>query len=206
MGERSNDRAIWLARYVMPHELALRRWLASRRFKDIDIDDVVQETYAVLAGLATVENIRSPQQYAFQTAYSIILAQLRRSRIVSITAVADLETMAAVADTPSPEGQAGDREELLSVSETLKELPPRVRDVFVLRRIEGLSQREVAQRLGITENIVEKCVAQGVKALMTAFKRGGKTGADSPSDKRSLASESVSPAQTLPSSANKKKV
>ncbi len=184
MGESSNDRAVWLARHVMPHHLALRRWLA-RRFKGIDIDDVIQETYAVLSALKAVDHIYNPQLYAFQTAYSIVLAQLRRARIVSITTVSDLEAMEPVADIPSPETAASDQEELRNVAEAIKSLPERVRKVFVLRRVEGLSQRQVAQRLGISENAVEKCVAKGMQTLMDAFDRGGKAGADSPNERGS---------------------
>lgn len=174
MEENSNERAVWVARYVMPHDLALRRWLRSRQFSGIDIDDVVQETYAVLCALPSFDHIRNPKQYAFQTAYSIIVTQLRRANIVSITSVADLEGLETVAEEPSPERQVCDCEELKIVQEVIDSLPQRVRDVFVLRRIEKLSQREVAQRLGLSENVVVKCVGQGVRALAAAFKRGGK--------------------------------
>ncbi len=206
MGESSNDRAIWLARFVMPYELPLRRWLKSRQFREIDVDDVVQETYAILSELKSVENIRNPKQYAFQTAYSIILAQLRRARIVSITTVANLDALEATTDMPSPECQVCDREELRGVEEAIKALPQRVRDVFVLRRINGLSQREVVQRLGISENIVEKCVAQGVEALMTAFKRGGKLSADTPSSEAIHVSKDPLPITPLLGSGSKTSV
>lgn len=205
MGENSNERAVWLARHVMPHQLALRRWL-SRRFKGVDIDDVIQETYAVLSGLKSVDHIYNPQLYAFQTAYSIVLAQLRRARIVSITAVADLEAMEPAADIPSPETEASDLEELRNVSLAIKSLPERVRKVFTLRRIEGLSQRQVAQRLGISENAVEKCVAKGMQALMEAFDRGGKEGVESPTEKGGAASEELPSPGTLKTGGNKKPV
>jgi RNA polymerase sigma-70 factor (ECF subfamily) len=38
--------------------------------------------------------------------------------------------------------------------------------VFLLRRIEGLSQRQTAERLGVTENVVEKEVARGLRIIM----------------------------------------
>ncbi len=184
MGKGPSDRAIWLARFVMPCELALRRWLRHHRLTGFDVDDVIQETYAILSGLKSVDEIRDPKRYAFQTAYSVILGQLRRSRIVSITTVADLDFLGAVADVPSPESQACDRDELRNVAHALGTLPERVREVMVLRRVEGLSQREVSERLGISENTVEKCVARGVQALMSAFKRGGKVSPSTPHRKQ----------------------
>jgi RNA polymerase sigma factor (sigma-70 family) len=193
MGKGPSDRAIWLARFVMPCELALRRWLRHHRLTGFDVDDVIQETYAILSGLKSVEDIRDPKRYAFQTAYSVILGQLRRSRIVSITTVADLDVLGAAADVPSPESQACDRDELRNVTLALGTLPQRVRDVLVLRRVDGLSQREVAEHLGISENSVEKCVARGVEALMSAFKRGGKSSPSTQHRKQEHVAGSVVP-------------
>src|SRR5690606_11341397 len=93
MGGVSDDRAIWLARHVLPHEPALRAWLARWRLEDLLVDDIVQETYSVLAAREAVDDIRNPRSYFFQTARSIILMHLRRSRVVSIRAVEDLERM-----------------------------------------------------------------------------------------------------------------
>ena len=64
------ERAVWLARCVLPHEPALRAWLARWRLQDLLVDDVVQEAYAVLAARESVEDIRNPRSYLFQTARS----------------------------------------------------------------------------------------------------------------------------------------
>ncbi|MGE3475263.1 MAG: RNA polymerase sigma factor [Rhodospirillaceae bacterium] len=170
----SQDRAAWLARHVLPHEAALRAWLRQKYTLGVEVDDIVQETYAILAGLESVEAIRNPRSYAFQTAHSLILAHLRRSKIVSIRSASDLELAGAMADTPSPEQVAADRDELANVARVLSDLPPKVREVILLRRVQGLSQRETAERLGITENSVEKRISQGIRALLAAFGRGGK--------------------------------
>ena len=167
---------MWLARHVLPHETALRGWLRQKYALGLEVDDVVQETYAILAGLPSVEAIRNPRSYAFQTAHSLILAHLRRSKIVSIRSASDLELAGAMADVPSPEQVAADRDELADVVRVLADLPAKVRDVFVLRRVHGLSQRETAARLGISENSVEKRVSQGIRVLLAAFARGGEDG------------------------------
>lgn len=179
----TRDRALWLARHVLPHEAALRAWLRRKNALGIEIDDVVQETYAILAGLESVANIRNPRSYAFQTAHSVVLAHLRRSKIVSIRSASDLELEMALSDVPSPEEAAQDRDELTRVVRLISELPAKVREVFVLRRVQGLSQREIAERLGISENSVEKRVSQGIRALAAAFGRGGKR-APNPLNKR----------------------
>jgi RNA polymerase sigma-70 factor (ECF subfamily) len=53
------------------------------------------------------------------------------------------------------------------------------RETLVLRRVEGLSQREVARRLNISEKTVEKHMATGVHLLIKLFGRGRKPRANS---------------------------
>jgi len=69
----SDERAQWLAAHIVPHEAALRAWLKGKTSLGSDVDDIVQETYAILATKRTVDTINNPKTYAFQVAYSVIL-------------------------------------------------------------------------------------------------------------------------------------
>lgn len=169
------DRTLWLMQHVLPHEPALRAWLKRKPVGTLEVDDIVQETYAILAALESVEGIRNPKNYTFQTAYSVIVTHLRRSRIVAIRTVADVDLLGVMIDEPSLERQISDRDELRQVAEAIASLPAKCREVFTLRRVEGLSQREIAKRLGISENTVEKHVAKGIRSLMKVFGRGGRS-------------------------------
>jgi RNA polymerase sigma factor (sigma-70 family) len=174
-GVVSDGRAAWLARNVLPHEPSLRAWLSRRKVFDLEIDDVVQETYARLAALPTLETIREPRGYLFQTANSIVLGHLRRSRIVSISAAADLDDFGIAALEPGPDQGIEYRDELEELFDALALLPKPCRDAFTLRRVSCLSQRETAQLLGISEKTVEKYMAKSVRHLMDIFGRGGKS-------------------------------
>jgi RNA polymerase sigma-70 factor (ECF subfamily) len=174
----TEDRAIWLARHVLPHEAALRAWLRRWSPNEPDIDDVVQETYAELAALPSVADIQNPRSYAFQAARSIVLSRVRRSQVVSITSVERLDLLGVADDRPSPERQVSDRQELEELARAIAALPRLGRKALMLRMVEGLSQREVGKRLGITENAAQKHIAKSILALMTTFGRGGNAGAE----------------------------
>jgi RNA polymerase sigma-70 factor (ECF subfamily) len=169
----SDDRALWLARHILPHEPALRAWLKHKRVVGLDIDDIVQETYARLAAAETVAYVRNPKTYMFQTAHSIILTHLRRSRVVSIRAVEDVELYAGPSEDASPERQLSDREELHRIAQAIGALPDRARAVFTLRRVEGLSQREVSERLNLSESTVEKHMGKALRLMMDWLGHGG---------------------------------
>lgn len=171
------DRAVWLAEEILPHEPALRRWLRERlALPGTDADDIVQESYARLAGLDCITHVREPRAYLFTVARSVVHHHLRRAQVVAFETVAELDGLGAEAPgTDSPEHFACSRQQLALAHELLASLPNRCREVFSLRRIEGLSQREVAEKLRISQSTVEKHMIKALRLLMAGV--GGRTAA-----------------------------
>ena len=178
----SGQRALWLADFILPHEPALRAWLHGRLGATMEVDDIVQETYAVLAAMDDVDHVRNPRAYLFTAARSVVLQNLRRARIVSIEVVAEIDRLPMAADERSPERYADARQQLRLLALVLASLPAKCREAFALRKVDGLSQREVAQRMGISENTVEKHVGKGLRILMHAFGHEGSSAVQSLSE------------------------
>ena len=168
-----NERASWLAEHILPLEPSLRAWLARRRVEGLEIDDIVQEAYAKLAALDSVDAVRNPYAYFLQTAHSIMCTHLRRAQVVSIRAVEDVELSRFECQDASPEQKASDRDELRRVGEIVASFPKQVATVFMLRRIEGLSQRDTARRMNVSESTVEKHMAKGIRLFMDAIAHSG---------------------------------
>jgi RNA polymerase sigma-70 factor (ECF subfamily) len=181
----SDERAIWLGRHVLPHEPALRAWLRRRRLGGLDIDDIIQETYTRLVAAESVAHVHDAKSYTFQIAGSVVIDHLRRMKVVSIASVPDLDALDVAGDDPSPERQVIDRDELHRLAQMIAALPGKVRDVFTLRRVYGLSQRDVAAKLGLAESTVEKHMARGFLIMLEQFGYGGNT----PAHPSSLESE-----------------
>jgi RNA polymerase sigma-70 factor (ECF subfamily) len=174
----SDQRALWLARAVLPHEPALRAWLRQKRNLPFEVDDIVQESYAVLAALERIDHITNPKAYLFQVAHSLVLALIRRAKIVPFQAVADFDHLGLVSDAPSQHDQLEGRDELRRLAAALDDLPPQCAKAFRLRKIDGLSQRQIAETMGLSESTVEKHISKAIKRLMDAFGRGGNPPAD----------------------------
>lgn len=125
---------------------------------------MIQDTYAALAAMARVDHIDAPRAYMFRTAHRVVLRHQRRARLVRFEPL----DFAYAADGPSPEQQISDQNELLDVLRIIARLPERCREAFALRRLEGLSQREVARRMGIAESTVEKHMGRALKLVADA--------------------------------------
>lgn len=153
----------WYREQVLLHEQALRAYLR-RTFPVVtDVENVIQETFVrVLEAQrrTPIENVRS---YLFATARNQALALMRRSEIVSIEAVTEIETLDISTDEPGVPEKVGLKLEIELLNQAIQSLPERCRAVLMLRKIEGVSQREIAARLGISEHTVEAQVANGMR-------------------------------------------
>lgn len=173
------ERTRWILRNILPHEPALRHWLARKQAAGLEIDDIIQEAYAIFADRETVDDIRYPRAYLFQVARSIVSNHVRRSRIVSIHAVEDLSQLDYADDSPSPEQVAVDRDELRRLAQAIGAMPAKTQEAFILRRINGMSQRDISEHMAISENTVEKHISRGLRFLTDWFGHGGKALAES---------------------------
>lgn len=167
------ERTRWFMHHILPHEPALRGWLSRRRAPAFDVDDIVQESYAVLAERERLDDILNPRAYLFQVAHSLVIRNIRRARIVSILAVEDLGVVDFADDAATPEQSAIAHDDLRRLAEVIASMPGQTREAFVLRRIRGLSQREIASQMGLSENTVEKHIVRGIRWLGDWFASGG---------------------------------
>ncbi len=159
----------WLAREIVPHEAAIRKWLSRRWQHVVDIDDVIQEAYSRLAGLDGIDHIHNPAGYFHRTANAVVTDILRRSGIIKFTSLTQIEWSDVMDGEPSADRVLEASEELGRVSGLLSALPETSRRVIELRRIEGLSRKETAERLGVSENDVKNHLVRGLRKVMNAM-------------------------------------
>jgi RNA polymerase sigma factor (sigma-70 family) len=156
------DQARWFAEEVHPHEPELRAFLR-RHFPTVqDIDDLVQEAYMRLLRARHAGSIAEPRAYLFTTARNIACDLFRRQRPVSIEDLAETQRMAVVEDKADAAETASHSQEIELLIAAVQALPPRCREVVTLRKLHGLSYRDIAVRLGISENTVNAQLAIGL--------------------------------------------
>lgn len=167
------ETARWFEDEVRPHESELRAYLRATFSGHIDIDDLVQETYARLLQAREQAPVRSPKAYLFATARNAAFDFFRRRKIVAIDGIAEIDLLPVLEDRPGVAEAVCHDQELQLLAEAIQSLPERCRRVLTLRKLHGLSHREIAQQLGIAENTVNAQVAIGVLRLRDHLRTRG---------------------------------
>ena len=155
--------------HIVPHEARLRLWLRGMGIAEDEVNDIVQDAYVLIARLDSVAHIRNGKSYFFQTAKSVFIQKIRRSRIVPIGQLTELDAAALSDEDPGAERRVSARQELDRVRRLIASLPDKCRTIFEMRRIQGLPQKEIAERLGVTENVVEMQAVRGLKLILKAL-------------------------------------
>jgi RNA polymerase sigma factor (sigma-70 family) len=159
----------WFMEQILPHEAALMRYLRRIWSRTADLPDLRQEIYARIYESACKSLPRSPKTFLFTAARHLVIDRLRRERIVSIEYRQDLASLNVSVDELSPDRRLSARQDLQRLAQAYGELSEMTRAVIWLRRVEGLSQREAAERLSINEGTLESHLCRGLQAMADAL-------------------------------------
>jgi RNA polymerase sigma-70 factor (ECF subfamily) len=152
----------WFAEEIQPHEPALRAVLR-RSIPGADVDDLVQETFLRIWRARLKGPIRSGKHFLFAVARNALRDVVRRRATADAIPVTENTALNVLEHSPGVVEVVMRWQELDLLREAVCALPGRCREVFLLRKIQGLSQREIATRLSISENTVETLVAKGAR-------------------------------------------
>lgn len=161
------------AMIVGRHKVPLHRLVANLIGDDEEALDVIQETFVAAHGaLARYDRARPMRAWLARIALNKA-RDWRRRRAVRrlISMVMPERAVELPEDSPAPDVVVGDRAELARVGAHVARLPARLREVLVLRTVEGLSQAEAADTLGISEKAVETRLYRARRALALAMQQ-----------------------------------
>lgn len=163
----------WFAAEVQPHAGELRAWLRGKFPALADPDDLVQEALTRVWRERQARAVPAPKALLFTTARNLAYDQLRRRRIVGIDSIAEMAGLSVLEEGPTAADTTARNQELELLTQAIQSLPDRCRQVLTLRKIYGLSQKEIAAQLGIAEHTVEAQVANGMRRCAEFLARHG---------------------------------
>ncbi|MDT9600662.1 RNA polymerase sigma factor [Sphingosinicella rhizophila] len=152
------------------HTAPLRRYFERRVSNREDVPDLVQDVLMRLARLEDLSTLEQPEHYLFRTASSALRDQLRKDATHHRRAHVAFDAEAHGGSDFSPERVLAGRQALAAVHATLRTLPERTRDIFVLRMFEEQKTAEVAAAIGISTRAVESHYARALAAVAIALR------------------------------------
>lgn len=175
MNKSGSDTDRWFSEEVQPHESSLRAYLRSVFPALPDIDDLVQESYARLIRARETNRIGYAKAFLFTTARNAALDFFRRRKVVTIEGVDDLGGLNVVEDRPDTGDAVSRQQELALLAQAVRTLPERCRHVLTLRLLYGMSQKQIAEEMHISEHTVKAQLAKGMRRCADYFEQRGIT-------------------------------
>lgn len=166
----SNSRG--LLESFLAHRNQLLRFIG-RIVRPDEIEDIVQETFVQSYAAARSQQIHNPRAFMFRTARNLALNSVNRSERKLNSSIEDIADFDVSSEIDLVESQCQSDEQFLSFCRAVSELPVNCRKVFILKKVYGLSQKEIAAMLGISPSTIEKHIARGMSATATYMYNAG---------------------------------
>jgi len=168
---RAAEVKAWFVREVLPLEAVLIQFLSRSGRSRADVEDLRQDVYMRVCASAFKEIPSPTRPLVFTVARNLLIDRARREQVIPIEAVENLDALNVAIDAPSADRVVVAREELRTLRDALERLPDRVRAAITMHKIDGLTVREIAERIGVTERTIERYLSEGLRVLAEALLR-----------------------------------
>lgn len=142
---------------------ALVRYISRYFRRSQEAEDVVQEAFVKVIEAQRDREIRAPKAYLYQTAKNLALAEVNKKSFKLTDVMGDVLPESDLLITESMEKQFEDRENFEVFCRAVRSLPVKCRRAYVLCRVYGFSQKEVAAHMGVTLKAIEGHLARATR-------------------------------------------
>lgn len=171
MAGNGNKQSIFLA--YQETQGFLRKYL--RRFykNPQDIEDAMQEGFLKSFEIEKKQDIKTPAAYLFKTIRNFACRDLRKKSRLKIIGIEDIDLPSLTIDRRAIEDSLESRQNLSIFCAAADRLPTQCRKAFLLRKIYGFSQKEIAGMMGISVSTVEKHLAKAIYRVIEHMDQHG---------------------------------
>ncbi len=133
--------------------------------------DIVQDSYVKLKEAGHAFDPRQPVAYLFQLVRNLAIDAQRRAGVEARLFVGEEDGADVPASSATPESVTVTRQDLRLVADALSTLPERTRRAFELHRLDGLTQRAIADELGVSITLVNFMIRDALTRCAEALSR-----------------------------------
>jgi len=153
------------------YRAVLLRYFMRRGIALPDAQDLTQDVFVRLSKRDGLDRIASVEGFLFTIAANVAIDFARRNKVRSDCPTSGAYDSVSASEEFSPDRLLEGRQELGRIVAALNEMPERMRNIFILARLENLPRGEIAQRLGVSKSLVEQQIAQATACLAERRRR-----------------------------------
>ena len=145
------------------HQLALKRFISRYLHQAQDIEDVSQEAFLRAYKAEKTTDVLQPKSFLFRIAKNVAISELRSKSRQITDYIEDQKGDGVLLGEWSAEDEVMAQQKLGIHCEAVASLPPKCRQVYLMRKVYGMPHKEISERLGIALSTVEKHLMKGVE-------------------------------------------
>ena len=145
------------------NRLSLKRFIARYLNNHHDIEDIAQESFLRAFSAGQTMDVHHPKAFLFRIAKNVAISQLRRKSRQITDYIEEGSGEEGLFEHTTLEDEVMASQHLGVHCEAVASLPPRCRQVYILRKVYGMSHRDIAERMGIAVKTVEKYLYTGIE-------------------------------------------
>jgi len=130
--------------------------------KSDDVEDIVQDTFIKSYEAGLKQEIKFERTYMLKTARNLALNHVSKASERKNQSLDEMQSLPSDLTSNSLENQVESKERFLHFCRATDTLSVEVKRVFLLKKVYGMSQKDIADYIGLSESTVEKHVAKGL--------------------------------------------
>lgn len=174
-----NDESLSIQDAFLEHKSVLIAYMSKYLLKPEDVEDILQETFLKSLEASQVRRIHSPRSYLFIVARNLIFRKLKKKSRESIKEISEIDERYLSSNDVPADIKLHQKRKMTAFVTAADELPAQCRRVFLMRKLLGMSQLEIAQELDISKSTVERHITNAIKKCRATMERKGYTVGDS---------------------------
>ena len=174
-GENNHPNVTGIERSFLQHKTSLKQYISRFIKHPHDIEDIVHDAFLNSYAAEINTKIRKPRAFLFQTARNLALKHLNKSSTRLTDYLEDYDLSEVFIERPSLEDTVESHEQFAFFCQAVRKLPLQCRRAFILRKVYGLSHKEIAEHLDISVSTVEKHLATGISRCHDYMRARGYT-------------------------------
>lgn len=164
--DATEQRNLFVQRIFTQYHEALFRFLRARLGNETEASDVAQDAYVRLCRQRDLERLRGRERsYLFTIASNLLKDRHRRRTSSAETIVFEEAIRPDFAEEETPQSRLEDKQKVAGVKRAVLTMDPKLRQIFLMRRVRQTPYREIANRLGVSERTVERRMRKALKHL-----------------------------------------